>query len=96
VRDNPKEKNLGECSPNLTIPGVVFLVQIVLWEAYDKVVWKWVKCLVGVQLQTRHPGLVAYRQFIRKNIWIPTNYWNFFKMGDNGHIGTRVCIVLKS
>jgi hypothetical protein len=35
------------------------------------------------------------RQFVRKNICVLTNYWNFIKMGDNGHIGTRVCTVLE-
>jgi hypothetical protein len=34
----PKEKKLGECSPYRTIPGVGFSVQLVLWEAYDKVI----------------------------------------------------------
>jgi hypothetical protein len=36
--DNPKEKNSGECSPYLTAFGVGFSIQLVLWEAYDKVV----------------------------------------------------------
>jgi hypothetical protein len=37
-RDNPKEKNSGECNPYPTAPGVGFSVRLVLWEAYDKVV----------------------------------------------------------
>jgi hypothetical protein len=30
-----------------------------------------------------------------KTSGILTNYWNFIKMRDNGHIGTRVCTILE-
>jgi hypothetical protein len=95
VRDNPMEKNLGECSPYLTILGVDFSVQLAPLEAYGKVFGN----ARSAQLEFDHkldiPVWWQARQFIRKDIRIFTNYRNFFKVRDNGHIGTRVCTILK-
>jgi hypothetical protein len=35
------------------------------------------------------------RQLFRKDIRVLAHYWNFIKRGDNGHIGTRIDIVLE-
>jgi hypothetical protein len=55
----PQEEELGRMYLLSTNSWSCFLVQLTLWEAYGKVVWKWAQCPVGVQSQTRHPGLVA-------------------------------------
>jgi hypothetical protein len=34
----PRRRTWHECNPYLTAPGVDFSVQLILWEAYDKVI----------------------------------------------------------
>jgi hypothetical protein len=89
------EKSSGEYNPYLTAPGVDFSVRLILWVACDKVIWKWARYPVGVQLQTQHLCPAAYRATHQERHPDTPHYRNFFKRGDNGHIGTRVGTVLE-
>jgi hypothetical protein len=95
VRDNPKEKNLGGCSPCVTIPGVGFSVQLALWEAYNRVIGNGRSARLKFNHELNIPVWWHARKLIGKDIGILANYWNFIKVRSNGHIGTGVCTVLE-
>jgi hypothetical protein len=91
----PQGEDSGEYNPYLTAPRVDFSVQLISWVAYDKVFRKWVQYPVGVQLQTQHLCLAAYQATHQERHPDTHILLEFHQEGDNGHIGTRICIVLE-